>query len=86
MGMPNPTIQNGPAFRAIRERSGLSVRDLVKLLQDEEQVDVHEDHIRNVETEAKGASMKLLLACARQMKVPLPALLRTVDDPAEMAG
>lgn len=84
--MPNLTLQNGPAFRVIRERSGLSVRDLVQLLKDEEGMTVHEDHIRNVETEARGASMKLLSASARQMRVPLPALLRTVETPAEVAG
>jgi transcriptional regulator with XRE-family HTH domain len=79
--MSNYTTQNGAAFRAIRERSGLSVRDLVALLKQEE-IEVHEDHIRNIETEARGASMKLLGACARVMKVPLPALLSARESVA----
>ncbi len=73
---PTTTFQNGPAFRAIRTRSGLSVRQLVVLLKENEDLDVHEDHIRNVETEARNASERLLAASARQMGVPLPALLR----------
>jgi hypothetical protein len=49
---------------------------LVALLKENEDLDVHEDHIRNVETEARNASERLLAASARQMGVPLPALLR----------
>jgi hypothetical protein len=82
---PTTTVQNGPAFRAIRTRSGLSVRQLVVLLKENEDLDVHEDHIRNVETEARNASERLLAASARQMGVPLPALLRiqaTADNEA----
>lgn len=67
--------QNGPAIRALRKRSGLSVRDLCNLLQEQEGLTVHPNHIRNVETNARGASEGLIAAVARVLKVPTVAIL-----------
>jgi transcriptional regulator with XRE-family HTH domain len=67
--------QNGPAIRALRKRSGLSVRDLCSLLEEQEGLTVHPNHIRNVETNARGASEGLIAAIARVLKVPTVAIL-----------
>lgn len=73
--MPRTTPTNGPAFRVIRERSGLTVRDLTGLLRTEHGIEVHEDHIRNVETGARNAGPRLVNAVAAVLKVPVVALL-----------
>lgn len=67
--------QNGPAIRALRKRSGLSVRDLCDLLEQQEGLTVHQNHVRNVETNARGASPQLIAAIARVLKVPTVAIL-----------
>lgn len=76
------TQVNGAALRAIRVRSGLSVRDVVALLQGECGITVHEDHLRNVETGAKGASEKLARGLATVLKVPTVAILAEVSEAA----
>ncbi len=73
------TTANGAAIRAIRERSGLSVRDVVALLWAECQVKVHEDHLRNVETGQRGASARLISGLAQVLKVPTIAIIRESD-------
>lgn len=72
--------QNGPAMRAIRERSELTVRQMCDLLQQQEGLTVHPNTVRNVETNAKGASPQLIGAVARVLKVPKVALLRTPSE------
>ena len=67
--------QNGPAIRALRKRSGLSVRAMCDLLEKQEGLTVHPNHIRNVETNARGASEGLIAAIARVLKVPTVAIL-----------
>lgn len=67
--------QNGPAIRAIRKRSGLSVRAMCDLLK-QEGVEIHPNSFRNVETNARGASEELVAAIARVLKVPTVAILR----------
>jgi transcriptional regulator with XRE-family HTH domain len=69
------TSVNGAAIRAIRERSGLSVRDVVAALKTDCGIAVHEDHVRNVETGAKGASPRLAAGLAKVLRVPTPAIL-----------
>ena len=73
--MPRTTPTNGPAIRAIRERSGLTVREMAHLLRTEYGIETHEDHIRNVETGARNAGPKLVNAVAAVLKVPVVALL-----------
>lgn len=71
---------NGAAMRIIRERSELSVADVVDAVR-EDGIDVHPDHIRNIELGYKQPSPKLLAAIARALKVPKVALL---CDPPEV--
>lgn len=73
--MPRTTPTNGPAIRAIRERSGLTVREMTYLLRTEHNIETHEDHLRNVETGARNAGPKLVNAVAAVLKVPVVALL-----------
>lgn len=70
---------NGTALRVIRERSDLSVRDLVEAIR-EEGIDVHADHLRNIELGHKQPSPKLLGAIAAALKVPRVALLASPDS------
>lgn len=78
--MPPTNVNvNGAAVRAIRERSGLTVREVVALLKTECGLDVHEDHLRNVETGARGASGKLASGLATVLKVPAVAILGPAD-------
>ena len=67
---------NGAAIRALRERTGLSVRDLRAKLMNDFSVEAHEDHIRNIETGARNAGPKLVRAIAGVLRVPVVALLR----------
>lgn len=69
------TEQNGPAIRALRKRSELTVRQLCDLLQEQEGIEVHPNHIRNVETGARGASDQLIGGIARVLRVPKVALM-----------
>lgn len=69
---------NGAALRVIRERSGLSVKELVEAVR-EEGIDVHEDHVRNIELGHKQPSPKLLGAIASALKVTRVALLASPD-------
>lgn len=65
---------NGAALRAIRERSGLSVNDLVSLV-GEEGERIHADHLRNIELGHRNASPKVTAAIARALRVPTVAIL-----------
>jgi transcriptional regulator with XRE-family HTH domain len=78
---PPTRIQNGPAIRAIRERSELTVRQVCDLIREHDGIDVHPNHIRNVETNARGASPQLIGAIARALKVPKVAILAEAERP-----
>lgn len=77
---PPSRVQNGPAIRAIRERSELTVRQLCTLIQEQDGMRVHVNHIRNVETNARGASPQLIGAIARALKVPKVAILADAEE------
>jgi len=78
---PPPRVpQNGPAIRAIRQRSELSVRQLCDLIQEQDGITVHVNHLRNVETNARGASPQLIGAIARALKVPKVAILANANQ------
>lgn len=77
---------NGAALRAIRQRSGLSVRNVVAALRDECEIEVHEDHLRNVETGAKGASDALTRGLAHVLRVPVTAILATTPESEAQAS
>jgi transcriptional regulator with XRE-family HTH domain len=74
------TRANGPAIRAIRERSGLSIREVVDLLA-EADVTIHPDYLRNIELGHKRGSARVLNALARALHVPLHALLGPSVEP-----
>ena len=66
---------HGPATRAIRERSGLTVTGLAK------RIGCTQGHLSAVESEIRKASPELIVAIARELKVDLPAVLRgPLDD------
>jgi transcriptional regulator with XRE-family HTH domain len=69
------------SLRTLREAHGLDARQLAERIQ-EEGVDVHPDHIRNVELGHKGASVKLLAAWARALRIKAVDI-RQHDDLAD---
>lgn len=74
---PTTTRTNGTAIRAIRERTGLSVRAVTAELQ-KLGVHAHEDHLRNLETGArKGARPELVNGLAAVLKIPITAIVFT---------
>lgn len=66
---------NGAAIRVIRERSGVSVGKLVADLA-EHDIQVHPDHIRNIELGHRQPSEVLLAGIARALRTPVTALIR----------
>jgi len=80
--MPRQRTQtpvNGTAIRVIRERTGLTVADVVGGLA-ANGLDVHADHLRNIELGHKQPSPKLLAALASVLHVPQTALMATSPD------
>lgn len=75
------TPVNGTAIRIIRERSEITIAELVQLIRQDDAIDVHPDHLRNIELGHKQPSPKLLGAIARALKCPKVALYASV--PAE---
>lgn len=69
---------NGDAIRAIRTRTGLSIRQTAELLS-QHGVVVHPDHLSNVELNRKGASDSLLKALADVLQVPVVAITSMRD-------
>lgn len=72
---------NGPAARVIRERSEMSVAELVEKVR-EDGIDVHPDHIRNIELGHKQPSPKLAGAISRALAVPKHVLLVSSFQPS----
>lgn len=74
--MPRVSLPtNGPAIRVIRERSGLSISDVVAQLRVEYELDVHENHLRNIETGRRRAGPQIARAIAAILRVPIVAIL-----------
>ena len=65
---------HGPATRAIRERSGLTVTALAL------RVGCTQGHMSAVEAGDRKASPELILSIARELKVDLPAVLCDPDE------
>lgn len=81
--MNHPTRpQNGPAIRALRKRNELSVRQVCALLKEREGLEVHPNHLRNVETNARGASDQLIGGIARVFDVPKAVILADANGKA----
>jgi len=68
---------NGPALRAIRERSGVSQTALAA------SAGIKYSHLSNIEAGRRNASPALALALAKALKVELPAILA---DPTEVSA
>ncbi|WHT20946.1 helix-turn-helix transcriptional regulator [Crossiella sp. CA-258035] len=75
------TTSNGPAIRAIRELSGLSIKETADLLASAG-IPVTADHLSNVELGRKGASPALVRGLADVLKVPYVALVTATPDAA----
>lgn len=78
--MPSDKI-NGPALRAIRERSDLTIEKFATLITDSG-CPVKPSHISNIEAGRRGASVELTKMMARVLRVPRLALLRDHDERA----
>lgn len=68
------TRVNGAAIRVIRERSDMTVADVVEAMK-ATGVEIHPDHLRNIELGNRQPSPKLLGALAVALRVPKVALL-----------
>jgi transcriptional regulator with XRE-family HTH domain len=79
------TTINGAAMRIIRERSELTVRGLVQRIA-ETGINVHPDHIRNIELGNKQPSPRLLAAIAQALAVPKHALYGVPGEPVGARG
>lgn len=71
-------LLHGPATRAIRERSGLTVTELAK------RVGCTQGHLSAVESEIRKASPDLIVTIARELKTDLPSILRGPLDDKEV--
>lgn len=77
---------NYRALRTIRQRSGFdTLTQFAQALRDEEGVDVHPDHLSNIEKGRKNASPSLLAAMARVLRVTVTTLLNHPDEPPQSA-
>lgn len=61
---------HGPATRALRQRSGLTVTELAK------RIGCTQGHLSALENEDRKASPELIVAIARELKLDLPPILR----------
>lgn len=68
------TRANGAAIRIIRERTELSVNDLVAEIRNGG-VEIHPDYLRNIELGHKQPSAKVLGAIARALRIPKHAIM-----------
>ena len=73
---------NGAAIRVIRELSELTIADVVKAIATEG-IQIHEDHLRNIELGHRQPSPRLHGAIARALHCPKAALLADADDDAD---
>lgn len=77
LGMPI-TRANGTAIRIIRERSEMTIADVIASLTAEGMA-IHPDYLRNIELTYKQPSERLLGGIARALKVPKQALRADVE-------
>lgn len=66
---------NPPAMKAIREACGLSTSKLVKLLREEQGVDLHINSLNSIERGHRGTSPEVARAIAKVLRVDLAAIL-----------
>lgn len=83
MPKKNGVTVNGPAIRVIRERSGMSITDVIEALTADGRP-IHPDYLRNIELGNKQPSAHLAAAIARALRAPYPAIL--ADPTAIPAG
>lgn len=72
--------QNGPAIRALREKDGWSQPELARAS------GISQGNLSAIETETDNAGVLTLNRIARQLRVPVAAIMREPDDggaPAE---
>jgi transcriptional regulator with XRE-family HTH domain len=72
---------NYEAMKALRLRSGFdSLPQFARALRDEEGIDIHPDHLSNIERGHKRPSPTLLTAIARVLRVTKTTLLAHPDE------
>lgn len=65
---------NHEALRAIRERSGLSITALAT------EAATKQSHLSNIESGRRNASDELIVALAKALKVPIPAIICAPEE------
>lgn len=70
-----PPRQNGPAIRSLREKDGYSQNDFAKV------IGMTPANLCMIETEASSARVITLNKIARQLRVPVAAVMRELDEP-----
>lgn len=68
---------NGKALRAIRERSGMTIKALA------DAVGMDPNHLSNVEALRRQTNDEVILALAKTLKVELPAILLDPNEAPE---
>lgn len=68
---------NGKALRAIRERSGMTIKALA------DAVGMDANHLSNVEALRRQTNDETILALAKTLKVELPAILLDPNEAPE---
>lgn len=63
-------IQNGPAIRSLREKDGYPQTDFARKL------GVFQSTLSNIERETKSTSRAMLNRIARELRVPVAAIMR----------
>ncbi|WBB94266.1 helix-turn-helix transcriptional regulator [Verrucosispora sp. WMMC514] len=76
------TKVNGAAIRTIRERTEMSIGDVIAHL-DREGIPCHPDYLRNIELGRRQPSPRLLGGIARALACPKRALLADPDADVE---
>lgn len=66
-------IQNGPAIRSLREKDGYLQTDFAKAL------GIMQSTLSNIERETKSTGRVMLNKIARELRVPVAAIMRDHD-------
>lgn len=78
---------NGAAIRVIRERSGMSISDVIAAIAaDDDSRPIHPDFLRNIELGNKLPSAPVAAAIARALRVPYVAILADPNAAPVPAG
>ncbi len=77
---------NGPAVRAIRERSGLTIESVTTQLKARYAIDLHPDSLRKIERGERDTKTVAILAVAAVLACPPEAISREPLGPIDISG